>query len=146
MIIWLTGQPGAGKTTIAQELLKTKKFNDAFLIDGDRLRELFNNKDFSEKGRRGNIELAQTLSYYINDNHKNVIVAMVSPYRDQRETFKEKMGDNLIEFYVHTDEHRGKENFHVNNYEEPINDFIDVDTTNKNLFETIEYIKTKIPF
>ena len=140
MIIWLTGQPSSGKTTIAQELLKTQEFKNAFLIDGDRLRDLFNNKDYSEKGRRDNVDLAQSLAYYINDNHKHVIVAMVSPYRDQRETFKEKIGDDIKEFYIHTTETRGREDFHVNNYEMPLTNFISINTTGKTPLESAELI------
>jgi hypothetical protein len=129
MIIWLTGQPGAGKTTIARELLKDK-FKSAFLIDGDQIRELFNNKDYSEKGRRDNIELAQNIAYYLHQNNRDVIVAMVSPYRDQRENFKEKIGNGLTEYYIHTSEVRGKENYHTN-YEQPLVNFTDIDTTNR---------------
>jgi len=145
MIIWLTGQPGSGKTTIANELIKIKGLTDSFLIDGDKIRDLFNNKDYSENGRRDNVDLAQSLAYYLNNNFKNVVVSMVSPYRDQREMFKEKIGDNIIELYIHTNEIRGKENFHTNDYQPPLNNYVDVDTTNKNITETIEYIKTKIP-
>jgi adenylylsulfate kinase-like enzyme len=140
MIIWLTGQPCSGKTTIAQELLKTQEFKDAFLIDGDRIRELFNNKDYSEKGRRDNVQLAQNLAFFINNNHKDVIVAMVSPYKDQREEFKQKIGNSIKEIYIHTSEIRGRENFHVNNYEVPLSDFIDIDTTGKTPLESAELI------
>jgi adenylylsulfate kinase len=127
MIFWLTGQPGAGKTTIAKELLRDR-FKSAFLVDGDQMRELFNNKDYSEKGRRDNIELAQNIAYYLNQNNRDVIVAMVSPYRDQREAFKEKVGGTVKEYYIHTSEIRGKENYHTN-YEQPLTNFIDIDTT-----------------
>jgi len=140
MIIWLTGQPSSGKTTIGKELLKRKEFSNAFLIDGDKLRELFNNQDYSEKGRRENIELAQNLAYYINDNFKTVIVAMVSPYRDQRERFKEKMGEDIKEYYIHTSEIRGRENFHVSDYEPPLFNFIDIDTTAKTPEESSKLI------
>ena len=51
MIIWLTGQPGSGKTTICKEILELKD-NRIFHIDGDDLRDLFENKDYSEQGRR----------------------------------------------------------------------------------------------
>ena len=133
MIIWLTGQPGAGKTTIARELLKDK-FKSAFLIDGDQIREIFDNKDYSEKGRRDNIELAQNIAYYLHQNNRNVIVAMVSPYRDQRENFKQKVGNELTEYYIYTSEVRGKENYHTN-YEQPLTNFISIDTTNKTVSE-----------
>jgi len=55
-IIWLTGQPGAGKTVLATEL--KQHLDNVFHIDGDDLRAIFDNKDYSEVGRRKNIELA----------------------------------------------------------------------------------------
>ena len=50
-----------GKTTLGKKLhkfLQTEKRNwrkDVFHLDGDDLRELTHNKDYSEKGRRNNI-------------------------------------------------------------------------------------------
>ena len=45
MIYWFTGQPGSGKTVLA-DLFKDKKLPHAFRIDGDEMRELFANKDY----------------------------------------------------------------------------------------------------
>ena len=57
MILWFTGQPGSGKTTLCKEMkIQLQKLNISeekiFHIDGDDLRDLINNKDYSEKGRR----------------------------------------------------------------------------------------------
>lgn len=133
MIYWLTGQPGSGKTTIAKKLLDeitNHQVNLCLHVDGDDIRDLFDNKDYSENGRRKNIQLAQQLSQYLSSQDINVIVSLVSPYKDQRDEFKEKMGENLTEIYVHTTEVRGRENFFVENYEPPTEDFIDICTDN----------------
>jgi adenylylsulfate kinase len=128
MIYWFTGQPGAGKTSIA-EVLITKLSKNTFHVDGDDLREIFNNKDYSETGRRKNIELAQHITHFLHNKGNDVIVSLVSPYRDQREEFKSKLGDDIIEIYVHTENLRGREDFHVKNYEEPLENFLDMDTS-----------------
>lgn len=130
MIIWLTGQPGSGKTTIAKEIILSGPLCQWFHIDGDDIRELFDNKDYSEQGRRKNVELAQQISQYLSSKGKKVVVSLVSPYKDQRESFKKKMGNGLIEVYVHTMEKRGREDFFVENYEPPTENFINCDTTN----------------
>ncbi len=145
MIIWLTGQPGSGKTTIAQEFISesTGRFIN---IDGDDLREIFDNKDYSEVGRRKNIELAQNIAHFLHNKGKNVLVSLVSPYRDQRESFKEKLGEGIIELYIHTTDIRGRENYHVQNYEPPLENFIDIDTTNKPEFESLQEIREKLIF
>ena len=131
MIIWFTGQPGSGKTTICKRILWDKP--GVFHIDGDDLRDLFDNKDYSESGRRKNIELAQQIAHYLHKKGSDVVVSLVSPYKDQRDKFKEKIGDNLVEVYVHTSEVRGREDFFVNDYQQPTEKYLDLDTTNESI-------------
>jgi len=135
MIIWLTGQPGSGKTTICERIIWEKP--SFFHIDGDDLRNLFENKDYSETGRRKNIELAQQISEYLHNKKRDVVVSLVSPYKDQRDKFKQKMGDNLMEIYIHTTEVRGKEDFFVKNYEPPTENFLSVNTTEEDIEESV---------
>ena len=145
MIIWLTGQPGSGKTTLCKQMMLDMG-SDVFHVDGDDLRDLFDNKDYSEVGRRKNIELAQQISEYLHNKDKHVFVSLVSPYKDQRDKFKSKMGDNLIEVYVHTTEVRGREGYFVKEYKQPSENFIDIDTTNTSIEDSaniiLEFIKT----
>jgi adenylylsulfate kinase len=119
--------------------------SDVFHIDGDDLRDLFDNKDYSEVGRRKNIELAQQISEYLHNKGKHLFVSLVSPYKDQRDKFKLKMGNNLIEVYVHTTEIRGRESFFVQDYEPPTENYIDIDTTNVSINDSaniiLEFIK-----
>jgi adenylylsulfate kinase len=138
MIIWLTGQPGSGKTTICKRILWDKP--GVFHIDGDDLRDLFDNKDYSESGRRKNIELAQQIAQYLHKKGSDVVVSLVSPYKDQRDKFKEKMGDNLVEVYVHTSEVRGREDFFVNDYQQPTEKYLDLDTTNESIEESTKKV------
>ena len=98
-------------------------------VDGDDLREIFNNKDFSKEGRIKNITFAQGLAKYLNMKEFDVIVSLVAPYKEVRESFKTDMGSELIEIYVHTEELRGREANHVSDYEQPTDNFIDIDTT-----------------
>jgi adenylylsulfate kinase len=132
MIYWLTGQPGAGKTTICNEILDIRDHR-IFHIDGDDLRDLFENKDYSETGRRKNIELAQQIAQYLHNKGKDVLVSLVSPYKDQRDKFKQKMGDNMVEVYIHTTEVRGRESFFVKEYEAPTERYLSIDTTNESV-------------
>jgi adenylylsulfate kinase len=138
MIIWLTGQPGSGKTTICKRILWDKP--GVFHIDGDDLRDLFENKDYSETGRRKNIELAQQIAQYLHKKGSDVVVSLVSPYKDQRDKFKEKMGDNLVEVYVHTSETRGREDFFVKEYGQPTENYLDIDTTNESVEESTKKV------
>ena len=127
-IYWFTGQPGAGKTTLAKQLKDYLHPSNTILVDGYDIRDIFQNKDYSENGRRKNIEKAQDISLFLDSKGFDVIVSLVSPYKDQREEFKNK--HNVLEFYIHTKDIRGRENYHVSNYEPPTENFVDVDTTN----------------
>ena len=143
MIIWLTGQPGSGKTTLAG-WLKAHFYSNGIIIDGDDIRDVYQNKDYSEEGRRKNIEKAQDLALFLHHKKFTPIVSLVSPYRDQRESFKQRMGENIKEVYIHTTDIRGRENFHVQNYEEPLENFIDVDTTDKRVYDSLQEIREKL--
>ena len=138
MIIWLTGQPGSGKTTICKRILLDKP--GVFHIDGDDLRDLFENKDYSETGRRKNVELAQQIAHYLQKKGRDVVVSLVSPYKDQRDKFKEKMGDNLVEVYIHTTEIRGREDFFVKEYEKPTERYLSINTTNESVEESTKKV------
>ena len=144
MILWFTGQPGSGKTTLAERFIKDKLIGFMKIqpvriihIDGDDLRDLTDNKNYSEDGRRKNIELAQHMARVLDNKGFTVVVSLVSPYRDQREELK--MERNITEFYLHTTEIRGKEDYFVEDYESPLHNFTDIDT-NKSIEECVDEI------
>jgi adenylylsulfate kinase-like enzyme len=115
------------------------------IVDGDDIREIFNNKDYSEVGRRKNVELAQHLAHFIHNKGGVALVSLVSPYKDQRDSFKELIGDDDIkEIYVHTTEERGREQFFVENYQPPTENFIDCDTTEDNEFQSYRKLLVKL--
>lgn len=143
MIIWLTGQPGSGKSTIANELVSDS--TGTFInIDGDDLREIFQNKDYSEVGRRKNIELAQHIAEFLHRKGFHPVVSLVSPYKDQRDKFKDKMGKDILEVYVHTTQIRGRENYFVKEYEEPSENYLSLCTDDITPEECVSYILTRI--
>jgi len=143
MIIWLTGQPGAGKTTLAK-WLEAHFAGKAAIVDGDDIRAIFDNKDYSEAGRRKNIELAQNIAKFYHNKGNIAIVSLVSPYKDQRDSFKEVIGDGIIEVYVHTTDIRGREQFHVADYSAPTENFVDIDTTSRSEFEVFQELRQKL--
>lgn len=140
-IYYLIGQPGAGKTTLAKYLCE-HIFSNVHHIDGDDLRNLTQNKDYSEKGRRTNVELAQTMAKLSFNDGKNVVMSIVSPFKDLRDKFKEEMKGNVIEIFLHTTDIRGREHYHVANYQKPTENYIDIDTTNKSVNQSIATIIT----
>lgn len=147
MIYWFTGQPGHGKTVLCnllKEYIQTNYHKTVIHIDGDDIREIFENKDYSREGRIKNITFAQNLAHFCNTKGFDVVVSVVSPYKEVREQFKEKMGNKMVEFYVHASIERGRENYHVADYEAPTDNFIEVDTTFDSPAESLNYITSGI--
>ncbi len=82
-ILWFAGQPGSGKTTLCREI--KKRLNGKVInFDGDDIRDVLNNKDYSEKGRRKNIQFVINMAKVMEKKGFLVLVSLVSPYRDLR--------------------------------------------------------------
>ncbi len=121
MIIWLTGQPGSGKTTLANsviEVLKSEKSHIKIInLDGDDLRAINKNKDYSKEGRIKNISTAISIVRFLANKDYTCIISIVAPYKFLRDELKEEF--TFLEIYLHTTEIRGRENFFAEDYEVP---------------------------
>jgi len=122
MIIWFTGQPKSGKTTLARSL--SKELGCPW-IDGDRVREMVGNHDYSIEGRRENISLIQQIALVSDRHNKYCVVSAVAPFRDQRDAFKQR--HNVLEVYLPTPPNH-KTAHHVPYYEPPVQYFLEVNT------------------
>ncbi len=129
MILWFTGQPGSGKTTLAEEIIAIWHHNRIVHIDGDDIREILDNKDYSEKGRRKNIQFAINMAKVMENKGYCVLVSLVSPYRDLR------FGDI---FYLNSTRPL-REEYHVDNFEPPLENFTEINT-DKPIEECIDEI------
>ena len=138
MIYWFTGQPGAGKTTLARELIKRIGETKCMHIDGDNLRNIFSNYDYSEGGRRKNIENVIVLAKYLDYKGFCVVISVVAPYKDLRDSLKTT--NKVVEMYVHTEELRGREKYFVKEYEKPQENYIDLDTGKLSIDECVNKI------
>ena len=139
MIVNLTGQAGAGKSTIAREL--EKLLYRSVVIDGDELREIFVNKDYSEEGRRKNITNAYNIARFLEAKGFTPILALISPYEDLREDLKSI--SNVKEIYIHTTQIRGRESYFAENYISPKQNYLDLSTDsplNESIEKVIEYL------
>lgn len=80
-MIWITGNSGAGKTTLAKRM----KNEDTIILDGDELRKVWYDLGFSEKDRRIQNYRAASLAEVLENQGFEVIVATICPYKDLRE-------------------------------------------------------------
>lgn len=104
--IWLTGLSGSGKSTLAKAFAETLKTRGmaCFVIDGDELRRgLCADLGFSREDRQENIRRAANVSKILNTAGVTAIVALISPYRDDREMARAIIGPSLFfDVYLNT--------------------------------------------
>lgn len=143
MIIMFTGQPNSGKTTLSLELVhylhEIRKDVTATIIDGDSLRKITRNADYSKDGRRKNVKSAINLAINSDTSSNDyTVVALVSPFRDLRELLKNNSKHTVKEIYLHSS--RLREGKMVEYYEPPLNNYLDIDTDKHTIEESIKLI------
>lgn len=103
-VIWMTGLPGSGKTTIARVLApKLREIGlKVELFDGDEVRlQLSPDLGFTKKDRELHARRVAYLSKLLARNGIVAIVSLISPYREFREFARKEIG-NFVEVYVKT--------------------------------------------
>ena len=164
-VIWMTGLPCAGKTTIAKKLLEY--IPNMAILDGDQLREWLSTKDFSREGRNEHNRKVAHLAKLLVNHNVPVCVSLISPYLENRKFAREIIGKNrFIETYVKCQldvcekrdvkgMYKKARNKEITNftgvsdaYDIPENPDLVVDTETKsvtdNVKEILEYLKPKL--
>jgi len=101
-VIWLTGLPGSGKTTIAQKLLKELKQRNlkVELFDGDEVRRnLSKGLGFSKEDRDTHNKRIIYVCKLLTRNSVNAIVSLISPYRSTRAYARQNL-PKFVETYL----------------------------------------------
>jgi adenylylsulfate kinase len=104
MVIWITGLPGSGKSTISKLLYEKlyKKNIQTVLLDGDQLREAFDNQKYDESSRKRLSYTYSKLATLFSLQNQFVIVATVSMFDDVRE-FNRTNNEDYLEIYLKVD-------------------------------------------
>lgn len=104
-VIWLTGLPSAGKSTIADDVAAQLRARGerVELLDGDIVREnLSKGLGFSKEDRDINIRRIGFVADLLARNGVKVITAAISPYRAIRDEVRQLVGERFLEVYVAT--------------------------------------------
>ncbi len=103
-VIWLTGIPGSGKTTLALELQKfyEKKGIPIEILDGDEIRKtLSKDLGLSPEDRKEHNRRVIFVAKILAKNGVTTIVPLISPYRETRANARKEIPD-FIEIWVKT--------------------------------------------
>ena len=104
LILWFTGLPSSGKSTIANELEKKliTMGTRTYILDGDNIRMgLCKDLGFSEEDRGENIRRIGEVSKLFVDAGCIVLSAFVSPYIKDRDGVRELVADGeFVEVFV----------------------------------------------
>lgn len=100
-VVWITGLPGAGKTTLANLLVMSlKKFQiTPILLDGDTLRAVFNNQQYDRSSRLNLATTYSKLATELAEQDHLVVVATVSMFDEVRE-LNRKSNARYCEVYL----------------------------------------------
>ena len=101
VLVWITGLPGSGKTTLAQALYGLIKNQlPSICIDGDIIRDIMG-KDlgYNMKDRLKNAYRIAKLNKYLIDHNLIVICSTVSLFKEIHQ-WNRKNIKNLIEIYI----------------------------------------------
>ncbi|MGF6647929.1 adenylyl-sulfate kinase [Paraburkholderia sp. GAS82] len=102
-VIWMTGLPGAGKTTIAQALNRAllEQGTKVVVLDGDTLREgLCSDLGFSDLDRLENVRRIAHVARLFQQMGHVVLVATISPLAAQRELARGIIGAGFLETFI----------------------------------------------
>ena len=99
-IIWMTGLPCSGKTTIANKL--SEHISNLAILDGDEMRELLSpNEDFSRNGIIIHNKKVVNIAKLLLEHNISVCVSKISPFVENREDARKLLADyNFLEVYV----------------------------------------------
>ena len=101
-VVWLTGLPSSGKTTLAMKLEEELRDRGVTVevLDGDETRKrLPKSLGFSREDRDANIRMLSFIAKLLVRNGIAVIVAAISPYREAREQARLEI-ESFVEVHV----------------------------------------------
>jgi adenylylsulfate kinase-like enzyme len=102
MVIWISGMPGTGKSTLAKYYYNQhkNKLKNLILIDGDAFRKsMGNDLGYTLKDRKKNALRLIKLTKYFSDQKVNVVISANLVFQNYRNWCKKNI-PNFLEVYI----------------------------------------------
>ena len=102
MVIWIIGLSAAGKSTLANAIVKKirEQNKKVCLLDGDLIRDLFKNDvDHTVDGRYRNAERLSTISKFLGEQGIPVVAAVLSIFPDWQDWNRMNI-TNYFQIYI----------------------------------------------
>ena len=131
VVIWLTGLPCSGKSTLANTFIKS--YPHFILLDGDNVRQYISSDlDFSLDSRQENVRRVASFAKLLLDQNISSIVSILSPLESHRNLAKNIIGDSFKLIYLDTAldicERRDVKGMYKKARQGKINDFTGIDS------------------
>lgn len=97
-VMWMTGLPCSGKSTIAKKL--HEQIPNMEVLDGDELHKILGMNDFSKESRLAQTSRIAYIAKLLLKHNIPVCVSVVSPFHESRELAKKIIDDNRF-FLTH---------------------------------------------
>ena len=158
MIILLFGQPASGKTTLANEFTEayhkaridtdiwkdiyssmTSMYKSFVVIDGDRWRDITQNKNYTKEGRIDNLKQAFNMALYLEKEGYTPVLSFVTPYEELRQYLRDN-SIKLAEIYLTYSEDRGRNNYFASEFEKPLGEYLHLETSTLSISDCVTKI------
>jgi len=121
MIVVFYGQPSSGKTTLAkllQERIFLQNQPTPVIIDGDEIRSIFKDTDYSKEGRLNNLRRISDIATFLESKYNLVIISAVYPIKEARE-YLDSICNNVFWVHLFNVDFRERQEFHVKDFDPP---------------------------
>jgi adenylylsulfate kinase-like enzyme len=151
MIVVFYGQPSSGKTTLAkllQETIFLQNQPTPVIIDGDEIRSIFKDTDYSKEGRIKNLNRISDIATFLDSKYNLVIISAIFPYQEARK-YLDTICNNVLWVHLFNVDFRKRQEFHVKDFDLPYVEAkknCSINTTNFTPEMCIERLLTYISF
>ena len=121
MIVVFYGQPSSGKTTLAkllQERVFLQNQPTPVIIDGDEIRTIFKDTDYSKEATLNNLRRVSDIAVFLESKYNLVIISELYHTQVARE-YLEGICDNVLWVHLFNVDFRERQEFHIKDFDLP---------------------------